>query len=182
MSVWRNTPELFIMSHYLRYAERERVSRFSDMKNKSQPLKDDWVLPLQNGFSGPSPQRTRPALHQTRTWFGRHELHLRRQLLVLTALSFTIASCASEATIVNETETGGTVLYSYIEEQDVLHSPGRSDALLLLDEKCKAGYRISREGQIAQINKAVDKAWMGQISRDGQVNREKRWAIQFVCN
>ncbi|WP_455389159.1 hypothetical protein [Petrachloros mirabilis] len=107
---------------------------------------------------------------------------MRGQLLVLTALSFTIASCASDARIINETETGGTVLYSYFEEQDVLHSPGRSDALRLLDEKCKAGYRISREGQIAQINKAVDKAWMGQISRDGQVNREKRWAIQFVCN
>ena len=30
----------------------------------------------------------------------------------------------------------GTVLYSYIEEQDVLTSAGRKDALRLLDEKC----------------------------------------------
>lgn len=157
-------------------------ARFSDMKNKSQQLKDDRFLPLPDGISGASPQRLRPALHQTRTWSERHKLYLRGQLVVLTALSFTIASCASDATIVNETEKGGTVLYSYFEEQDVLHSSGRRDALRLLDEKCKAGYRISREGQIAQINKAVDKAWMGQISRDGQVNREKRWAIQFVCN
>jgi hypothetical protein len=158
--------------------------RFSDMKDKSQPLKDDWILPLQNGIAGASPRRARPPLCQSqrRTWSGRHELYSKSQLLILIALSFTIASCASDATIVNETETGGTVLYSYIEEQDVLHSPGRIDALRLLDEKCKAGYNISREGQIAQINKAVDKAWMGQISRDGQVNREKRWAIQFTCN
>lgn len=96
-------------------------------------------------------------------------------------VSFTIASCASDARIVNETGTGGTVLYSYFEEQDVLTSPGRKDALRLLGEKCPAGYSISREGQIAQIDKAVDRAWMGQVSRDGQTNREKRWAIQFAC-
>jgi hypothetical protein len=99
---------------------------------------------------------------------------------VLAVVSLTIASCAN-ARIVNETPTSGTVLYSYIEEQDVLTSSGRKDALGLLDEKCPAGYRISREGQVAQIDQSIDKAWMGQVSRDGQPNREKRWAIQFVC-
>jgi hypothetical protein len=106
---------------------------------------------------------------------------LRSQLIVLVVFSFTIASCASDAQIVNETATGGTVLYSYFEEQDVLTSSGRKDALRLLEEKCPAGYSISREGQITQINQAVDRAWMGQVSRDGQTNREKRWAIQFAC-
>jgi hypothetical protein len=100
---------------------------------------------------------------------------------MLAVFSFTIASCAPNAQIMNETAEGGTVLYSYIEDQDVLTSPGRKDALRLLEEKCPAGYSISREGQIAQINKAADRAWMGQVSRDGQPSREKRWAIQFVC-
>jgi hypothetical protein len=83
--------------------------------------------------------------------------------------------------MVNEVPTGGTVIYSYVQDQDVLTSAGRKDALRLLDEKCPAGYRISREGQIAQVDLAVDRAWMGQVSRDGQPNREKRWAIDFVC-
>ena len=99
---------------------------------------------------------------------------------MLVVVSFTIASCTN-ARIVNETSAGGTILYSYIDEQDVLTSPGRKDALLLLKEKCPDGYRISREGQAVQIDQAVDRAWMGQVSRDGQVNREKRWAIQFAC-
>ena len=73
------------------------------------------------------------------------------------------------------------MLYSYIEEQDVLTSPERKDALRLLGGKCPAGYRISREGEVSRIDQAVDRAWMGQVSRDGQVSRERRWAIQFAC-
>lgn len=73
------------------------------------------------------------------------------------------------------------MLYTYINEQDVLSSPERRDALLLLSEKCPAGYRISREGEVPRIDEAVDRAWMGQLSRDGQVSRERRWAILFTC-
>ncbi len=100
---------------------------------------------------------------------------------MLVVFSFTLASCIPNAQLVNETATGGAVLYSYVEEQDVLTSPGRQDALRLLGDKCPAGYRISREGEVPRVDQAVDRAWMGQISRDGQVSREKRWAIQFSC-
>jgi hypothetical protein len=100
---------------------------------------------------------------------------------MLFAYSFTLTSCTSNAQFVNETATGGTVVYSYIEEQDVLTSPGRKDALRLLEEKCTAGSRISGEGEVPRVDHAVDRAWMGQLSRDGQVSREKRWAIEFVC-
>lgn len=96
-------------------------------------------------------------------------------------LSFTLVSCTQNAQLVNETATGGTVIYSYVEEQDVLTSPGRHDALRLLEDKCSTGYRIAREGEVPRVDPAVDRAWRGQISRDGQVSREKRWAIQFVC-
>ena len=104
-----------------------------------------------------------------------------KQLIVLAVLSLTLASCAPNAQIVNETATGGTVLYPYVEEQDVLSSAERRDALRLLSEKCPAGYRISREGEVPRIDQAVDRAWMGQMSRDGQVSRERRWAILFTC-
>ena len=110
-----------------------------------------------------------------------HAPSLMIQLMLLVVASFTLASCIPYAQLVNETATGGTVLYSYVEEQDVLTSPGRKDALLLLEEKCPAGYRIAREGEVPRIDQAVDRAWMGQISSNGQVSREKRWAIQFAC-
>ena len=101
--------------------------------------------------------------------------------LLLAVVALIFIRCAPSARMVNESATGGTVIYAYFEEQDVLTSSGRRDALRLLDEKCPTGYSISREGQIAQVDKAVDRAWMGQLSRDGQPNREKRWALQFVC-
>ncbi len=103
------------------------------------------------------------------------------RLIGLAGVSFTLASCISNAQLVNETATGGTVLYSYVKEQDVLTSSGRQDALRLFADKCPSGYRIVREGEVPQVDQAIDRAWMGQISRDGQVSREKRWAIQFVC-
>ena len=103
------------------------------------------------------------------------------QLVVLVVFSLALASCVSNAQMVNETATGGTALYSYVEEQDVLTSPGRQDALRLLEEKCPTGYRISQEGEVPRVDLAVDRAWMGQLSRDGQVSRERRWAIQFAC-
>jgi hypothetical protein len=134
---------------------------------------DSFASPLKTGVTVGHLHDGRPAKP--------HKSCLRSQLILLAMLSFTLASCASNAEIVNETPTGGTVLYSYFEEQDVLTSAGRKDALRLLGEKCPGGYSISREGQLAQIDKAVDRAWMGQVSRDGQPNREKRWAIQFAC-
>jgi len=104
-----------------------------------------------------------------------------KQLVVLVGLSLLLAGCASNVEIVNETPLGGTVLYTYLEEQDVLSSQERRDALRLLSEKCPSGYRISREGEVPRVDQSVDRAWMGQLSRDGQVSRERRWAIRFTC-
>ncbi|MBI5314804.1 MAG: hypothetical protein HZB34_02400 [Nitrospirae bacterium] len=104
-----------------------------------------------------------------------------KQLVILVLLLLTLANCAPTAELVNETASGGTVLYTYVEEQDVLTSPERRDALRLLSEKCPAGYRISREGEVPRVDQAVDRAWMGQLSRDGQVSRDRRWAILFTC-
>lgn len=100
---------------------------------------------------------------------------------MLALCSFTLAGCAPNAQLIDETVMEGTVLYSYVEEQDVLTSPERQDALHLLEDKCPTGYRISQEGEVPRVDQAVDRAWRGQISRDGQVSRDKRWAIQFVC-
>jgi len=92
-----------------------------------------------------------------------------------------MVGCAPSARLLTESDHGGTVVYSYFDDQDVLSSTSRRDALRLLDAKCPGGYRVSREGQIPRISQAVDQTWKGQVSGDGQVSREKQWAIQFTC-
>jgi len=154
------------------YAEGYHRSLFSCMREEHYLRKASFVSRLQRGRASrdPTDQGADP-----------HAPSWGIQLVVCIVVSLALASCMPHAQIVNETATGGTVLYSYIEEQDVLTSPERTDALRLLDEKCPAGYRISREGEVPRVDQAVDRAWMGQLSRDGQVSREKRWAIQFAC-
>jgi hypothetical protein len=151
------------------------------MREEYYPRKDNVVWPLQSdpriaslqrGLAWPGQAHKGPE-PRVPSW-GNH-------LIVLVVFSLALASCVSHAEIVNETATGGTILYSYVEEQDVLTSSGRQDALRLLGEKCPTGYRISREGEVPRVDQAVDRAWMGQLSRDGQVSRERRWAIQFAC-
>ena len=163
------------------YAEGHHLSPSPCMREEYYLRKDTCVPPLQSGTKVANLQRGRASLDQAHKWSGSHEPSLGSQLVVLIVFSFTFASCAPNAQLVNETATGGTVLYSYVEEQDVLTSPGRQDALRLLGERCPAGYRISREGEVPRIDQAVDRAWMGQISSNGQVSREKRWVIQFAC-
>ena len=163
------------------YAERHHLALFPCMREEYCLRKDNFVSPLQRGVRVASLQCGRASLDQAHKRTEPHTPSFGNQLVVLTVFSLTLASCIPSAQIVNETATGGTVLYSYIEEQDVLTSPGRQDALRLLEEKCPAGYRLSREGEVPNVDQAVDRAWMGQLSRDGQVSREKRWAIQFAC-
>jgi len=77
--------------------------------------------------------------------------------------------------MVNETERGGTVIYPVAQDTDVLASDARRTALRLMTEKCLAGYRIVREGEVPNVGRTADKAWMGQVVMD------KRWAVQFTC-
>jgi hypothetical protein len=163
------------------YAEGHHLSPLPCMREKYYPRKDTVVPRLQNGTRVANLQRGRASIYQAHKGPEPHELSVGSQLVVLVVVSFTLASCIANAQLVNETAGGGTAIYSYVEEQDVLTSPGRQDALRLLGEKCPAGYRISREGEVPRVDQAVDRAWMGQVSRDGQVSREKRWAIQFTC-
>lgn len=151
------------------------------MREEYYPQKDPVVSPLQYGSKVANLHPGQASLGQPHKGSELHAPSLGNHLAVLIVLSFTLASCIPHAQIVNETATGGTALYSYVEEQDVLTSPGRQDALHLLEDKCPTGYRISQEGEVPRVDQAVDRAWRGQISRDGQVSRDKRWAIQFVC-
>jgi hypothetical protein len=77
--------------------------------------------------------------------------------------------------MVRETETGGTIIYSFSHDQDILSSAARYDALQLITHKCPHGHRVVREGEIGRINPALDKAWNGQLPS------ERRWTVQFEC-
>ena len=165
----------------IEYAERQHFLPIPCMREVNYPCEDHVVSPLQPGLRVASLQYGRFGLGQAREEREPHAPSCGNQLVVLIICSLALAGCVSHAQIVNETATGGTALYSYVEEQDVLTSPGRQDALRLLEEKCPTGYRISQEGEVPRVDLAVDRAWMGQLSRDGQVSRERRWAIQFAC-
>jgi hypothetical protein len=92
-----------------------------------------------------------------------------------------LSACTSPVRLITESPHGGTVVYAYIEERDILSSPNRQAALAVIDGKCPSGHQLIREGQVPRVTQAVDKAWKGQMSRDGQVSLEKDWAIQFSC-
>ena len=151
------------------------------MREDYYPRKDPVVSPLKSDATITNLHSRQASIYQAPTRLKPQGPAWESQLGVLVALSLILTNCASNAHLVNETATGRTALYSYVEEQDVLTSPGQRDALRLLEEQCPAGYRIAPEGEAPRIDQAVDRAWNGQLSRDGQVSREKRWAIQFIC-
>lgn len=95
--------------------------------------------------------------------------------LSLCGLVVLLEGCGSQATLITETQKGGSVQYSFTKEQDILASSGRHDAVKIMTEKCPAGYRVTHEGAVSRINPALDKAWNGQIPS------EKLWVMQFEC-
>jgi len=88
---------------------------------------------------------------------------------------FGLSACGQEAFVVQNAQDGGIVAYSVTRQSDVLTSPGRRAALDLIKQKCKQGWRVVREGEIARVRKSVDRAWRDQI------DYESRWGIQFSC-
>jgi hypothetical protein len=97
------------------------------------------------------------------------------RLLLAGALVAAVAGCYSKAEIINERPNGGTLVFSYSDDADVLTSTARRDAIEEIRRKCEQGYRIDHEGQIARVDRDVDKNWRDQIGT------HKTWAMQFTC-
>ena len=87
----------------------------------------------------------------------------------------TLAGCAVGTHMASETPAGGTVVYPFAEEKDILSSNARRDALRLMKEKCPNGHRVKTEGELAKVRRNIDQVWSGQISA-GRV-----WGIEFLC-
>jgi len=89
-----------------------------------------------------------------------------------------ILGCEMGTRLVKETPSGGVVAYRVADETDILHSTQRQEALRLMDEKCPNGYRVVTQGNIPRVQKNIDRAWSGQISKNYD---DRMWGIEFTC-
>jgi hypothetical protein len=79
------------------------------------------------------------------------------------------------ATLVQESPTGGVIVYPYRGTAGHLASSFRADALRLMEKRCAGRYAIEREGEAKGRSRIVENA------TGGEVVQERRWGIQFRC-
>jgi hypothetical protein len=87
-----------------------------------------------------------------------------------------LAGCADGAKLIQEREDGGVVVYPFKEDQGSMLSPFRTDALVLMKEKCGGPYTIVREGETKGRTRIVSPVEGAQ-----DIVEERRWGIQFQC-
>lgn len=97
-----------------------------------------------------------------------------RALLLL--LPFLLTGCGQGATLIQESDRGGVVVYPFKGEQGAMLSSFRKDALAIMKDKCGGAYSIIREGETkgrVRVTSPVEGAQ--------EVVQERRWGIQFQC-
>mgnify|MGYP001173717259 FL=1 len=88
-----------------------------------------------------------------------------------------VGGCADGAKIVQQTDTGGVVIYPFKEGQGPILSSFRKDALDLMKEKCTGrSYSIVREGEAQGRTRVVS-----PLDGAQELVEERRWGIQFEC-
>jgi hypothetical protein len=90
------------------------------------------------------------------------------------ALCLMLAGCAEGVKFIQETDTGGVVVYPY-KGSNALLSSFRGDAIEMIRKKCPAGYNVLREGETTGLRRIQDNVG------GSEVIELKRWAIQFRC-
>jgi hypothetical protein len=97
-----------------------------------------------------------------------------RALLLL--LFLLQAGCGERATLIQESDRGGVVVYPFKGEQGAMLSPFRKDALAIMKEKCGGAYSIIREGETKGRVRLASPVEGAQ-----EAVQERRWGIQFQC-
>jgi hypothetical protein len=97
-----------------------------------------------------------------------------RALLLL--LLLVLAGCAESATLLQESDRGGVVVYPFKGEQGAMLASFRKDALALMKEKCGGAYAIIREGEAKGRVRVA-----GAVEGGQEVVQERRWGIEFRC-
>lgn len=95
-----------------------------------------------------------------------------RGLLLLLLLT----GCGEGATLLQEFDRGGVVVYPFKGEQGALLASFRKDALALMKEKCGGAYSIIREGETKGRLRVA-----GPVEGAQDVVQERRWGIHFHC-
>jgi len=85
-----------------------------------------------------------------------------------------LAGCSEGVKLIQETDTGGVVVYPYKGDNSLV-STFRGDALDLIQKKCPMGYTVLREGQTTGLRRIQD-----NIGGSESIEL-KRWAIKFQC-
>jgi hypothetical protein len=85
-----------------------------------------------------------------------------------------LAGCSEGVKFVQETDTGGVVVYPY-RGDNALTSTFRGDALAMIRKKCPNGYMILKEGQTTGLRRIQDNVG------GAEAIELKRWAIRFQC-
>ena len=85
-----------------------------------------------------------------------------------------LAGCAEGVKFIQETDTGGVVVYPYKGDRALLSS-FRGDAIDMIKKKCPNGYNVLKEGETTGLRRIQDNVG------GGEVIELKRWAIKFVC-
>jgi hypothetical protein len=86
-----------------------------------------------------------------------------------------LAGCSEGVKFVQETDTGGIVVYPYKGDNSLV-SAFRGEALDLMQKKCPKGYTVLKEGQTRSLRRVAQDATGGT-----EVHEMNRWAIKFQC-
>lgn len=85
-----------------------------------------------------------------------------------------LAGCSEGVKFIQETDTGGVVVYPYKGDNAIVSS-FRHDALDLIEKKCPKGYTVLKEGQTTSLQRIHDTVG------GSEAIELKRWAIKFAC-
>jgi len=91
------------------------------------------------------------------------------------ALLLVCTGCSEGAKLVQESDSGGVVTYPFKGENGYLFSRFRTEALEMIEKRCKGAYRIVREGEAIGRSRVVD------TPGGSEVIGERRWGLQFRC-
>ncbi len=94
----------------------------------------------------------------------------------LLTLFLLMAGCADGATLLQESERGGVVVYPFKGEQGAMLASFRKDALAVMKDKCGGTYTIIREGETKGRVRVA-----GPVEGAQEVVQERRWGIEFRC-
>jgi hypothetical protein len=100
----------------------------------------------------------------------------RRSRVAVIAACLAVAGCADGAKLIQDGDNGGVVVYPFKGEQGHMLSSFRSDALLLMQQKCGGAYSIVREGETKGRARVA-----GAVQGGQEIVQERRWGIEFRC-